>query len=178
MVLLIFCLVFRSIKLALICFIPNLFPILLTFGVMGLLGIPLNVGTVTVGVVILGLAVDDTIHFMYFFKRTGSVKKSLEHVSSAVSLTSLLLILGFSSLLLANLKPTQNFGLLVAVGIFGAWIADILLLPALLNRFNSKPNTWQSKLENLHEGHRWTYGVGESLESFQAMRHLAHLISP
>ena len=136
-------LVFGSIKTGLIGMIPNISPALAVGGIMGFAGIPLDMITVTIMPMLLGLAVDDTIHFINHsqleFGRTGSYRETTRRVfftvGTALFLTSLVLILSFSAYLFSVAKVYINLGILVASGILAALLADYFMTPVLLNRF-------------------------------------------
>lgn len=129
-----------SIRLGLLAMIPNLFPIILTLGLMGWAGIPLEMFSLLIGSVALGLAVDDTIHFMHGFRRgyahTGDVRESvrgtLRTTGQALLFTSIVLSLGFFIYVLSDLQNLSNFGILTAFAIVMAFLADVLLAPALM----------------------------------------------
>lgn len=130
----------RDLRLALLSVLPNVFPMLLTAAALGALGEDLQITNVVSFTVALGLAVDDTIHFMVRYleehRRGGSraeaIGRTLEGAGRAIVLTSLLLVVGFGVLALSELASTRWFGLLTAVTLTGALLADLLLLPALL----------------------------------------------
>ncbi|MEP0546333.1 MAG: MMPL family transporter [Rhodothermales bacterium] len=135
--LLAFCL--RDLRLALLAVPVNLFPILIMFGTMGWLGIPLDVATATVAAILLGVAVDDTIHLLYHVRGARATAGTREALFSAargagraVVLTSLILAVGFSVLMLASVSTVFYFGLLTAVAAVGALVGDLVLLPLLL----------------------------------------------
>ncbi|MFK7897777.1 MAG: RND family transporter [Myxococcota bacterium] len=129
-----------SFRLGLIAMIPNLFPIVLTLGLMGWAGIPLEMFSLLIGSVALGLAVDDTIHFMHGFRRgyarTGdvelSVRETLQTTGQALLFTSIILSLGFFIYVFSDLSNLSNFGILTAFAIVMAFLADVLLAPALM----------------------------------------------
>ncbi|WP_051822333.1 efflux RND transporter permease subunit [Desulfonatronum thiodismutans] len=137
--------VFGSLKTGLIAMVPNLAPVLAVGGVMGFAGIPLDMMTVTVIPMLLGLAVDDTIHFTNHsqleFERTGSYPESTRRVFATVGvtllLTSLVLILTFSAYLTSAANVFVNMGFLVAVGILAALAADFFMTPVLLRWFKA-----------------------------------------
>ncbi len=136
-------LVFGSLKTGLIAMIPNVSPALVVGGVMGYANIPLDMMTVTIMPMLLGLAVDDTIHFINHaqleFSRTGSYRKSTSRVFTAVGsalfLTSLVLILGFSAYLVSVTNVFFNMGLLIGIGILTALVVDYFVTPILLAWF-------------------------------------------
>jgi predicted RND superfamily exporter protein len=107
---------------------------------MGLLDIPLNTGTALVSTVALGIAVDDTIHFLTDYLRNRrsslsvqeSVQASILSKGTGMVASSLVLVIGFGVLMLGSFVPTAYFGLLCAVIMVSAILGDILLLPAIL----------------------------------------------
>jgi predicted RND superfamily exporter protein len=129
-----------SIRLGLIAMIPNLFPIVLTLGLMGWVGIPIEMFSLLIGSVALGLAVDDTIHFMHGFRRgyasTGdvadAVRSTLRTTGQALLFTSIVLSVGFFIYALSDLSNLRNFGTMTAFAIVMAFVADVLLAPVLL----------------------------------------------
>jgi len=129
-----------SLRVGLISMIPNLLPIILTLGVMGWLGFPLNLFTMLIGSIAIGLAVDDTVHFMHNFRRyygeTGdardSVRRTLHTAGRAMLVTSIVLALGFANYMFAEMQTFFYFGLLTAITIIVALLADFLLAPALM----------------------------------------------
>jgi predicted RND superfamily exporter protein len=119
---------------------PNLAPILLTLGLMGWLGIPLDMSTMLIGGIILGLAVDDTIHFMNRFNRhyeqtgdaPGAVRETLETTGTAMLFTSVVLTAGFLVFAFAYTTNIVTFGLLCGFATAAAFVADVTLGPALM----------------------------------------------
>ena len=132
--------VFRSIKMGLISVVPNLTPLMVTFGYMGATGVNLNTTTVIIFAISLGLAVDDTIHFLARFKEElpqhDTVYEALLYTyygaGRAILLTSVLLLAGLGVLTMSTFIPTQQFGKLTAFTILGAVFGDLLLLPPIL----------------------------------------------
>ena len=129
------------IRVGLLSMVPNLLPVIAILGVMGLCGVPLDASNIVIGSLIIGLAVDDTIHFMHRFQRdfdqTGdvgeAVRRTLSTTGSALLFTSLVLSSGFLVMAgLASMANTVVFGLIAALGIVTAFVADILVAPALL----------------------------------------------
>lgn len=129
-----------SIRLALISLIPNALPIFLMFGVMGWTGIPLDTATSIVAGLALGIAVDDTIHFLTRFRcelRTtpnyrDALARTTRSVGRAIVSTSVILTVGFSVLLLGSFQGTVYLGLLTGLTMAFAVASDLVLLPALL----------------------------------------------
>ena len=134
-------LVFGNIKTGLIGMIPNISPALAVGGIMGFAHIPLDMMTVTTIPMLLGLAVDDTIHFINHsqleYERTGSYPESIRRVFMSVGiallLTSLVLISCFCAYLASVARVFVNMGILVAVGILAALAADYFITPVMLN---------------------------------------------
>ncbi len=131
---------FRSMALATLGLLPNVLPCLAVYGAMGALGRPLSVGSAMIGSVMLGLVVDDTIHFLHAYSgsrrlgrgRATSVARALRRAGRAITRTSAVLACGFLAGLLGSLETTREFGALAAATVVIAWFADVLLLPALL----------------------------------------------
>ena len=127
-------------KMGIIAMIPNLGPILIVMGIMGWVGIPLDMFTMLIASVAIGLAVDDTVHFMYNFKRyyteSGDVRDAVGHTlhtaGRAMLTTSIVLSIGFFIFLFASMVNVFNFGLLTGMAIILALIGDFFLAPALM----------------------------------------------
>lgn len=147
MLMLMFLILFRSLKIALIALFPNLFSAGAVLGVMGWLNIPLDMMTITIAAISIGIAVDDTIHYIYRFRE--EIKKDNDYcktmhrchgsIGHAMYYTSVTIIIGFSVLMLSNFFPTIYFGLFTGLAMFIALIAALTLLPQLLVLF--KPFT-------------------------------------
>ena len=133
--------VFGSLRVGLVAMIPNVYPVVITFGVMGLGGIPLDTDTLLIAPMLIGIAVDDTIHFVShyraFMAETGSmrtaIRSTLEEVGQAITFTSVILVFGFLILLASNHQGMAHFGFLIAIAFGTAVLADLFLLPALLS---------------------------------------------
>ena len=130
-----------SLRLGIVSMVPNLLPVGITLGMMGWLDIPIDPSNVIIGSIIIGLAVDDTIHLMHRFQGDfaenadvrASIRSTLSTTGSALLFTSLVLTLGFIVLAIGgSMKNTVTFGYLSAFGISIAFIADILMCPALI----------------------------------------------
>jgi hypothetical protein len=134
------CFIFRSFRTGLLSMVPNVWPILLTLGGMGWLGIPLDYNKVMIATVAMGIAVDDTIHFVsryhHEFNESGSYAEALAaamtDVGHAVFVTSLVLVLGFLVNVFSVLDASAESGVLLAATIAIALLADLLLTPALV----------------------------------------------
>jgi uncharacterized protein len=136
----------RNVLLTIISMIPNIFPIFITLGVMGVLDIPFDVATVMIGSVTLGIVVDDTTHYMIWFRRNmvkgmshrDAIVQTFRDVGKPTFITSLVLCLGFGVLVLGSIRPTQYFGILSAFAMLIAPFGDYLMLPALILIFKPK----------------------------------------
>ncbi|MEJ2414725.1 MAG: MMPL family transporter [Sulfurimonas sp.] len=127
-------------RLGLISMIPNLTPVIIGLSLMYIYNIPLDMFTLLIGSIAIGLAVDDTIHFMHNFKRyylkTGdaiaAVEKTFYTTGKAMVITTIVLSLGFYAYMFGKMESVQNFGFLTGSVIILALIADLLLAPALM----------------------------------------------
>jgi predicted RND superfamily exporter protein len=146
-VFLMFFALFRSLKLTLIALTVNIIPIAMVFGFMGWLNIPLDIMTITIAAIALGIGVDDTIHYIHRFKVEFAkdnfyyftMHRTNTSIGNAMYYTSLTVIIGFSILTLSNLIPTIYFGILTMLVMAAALISNLILLPKLLLLF--KPLT-------------------------------------
>jgi len=137
-------LVLRSIRLAILSMVPNLLPIVVMLGVMGWTDLPLNEGTIMTASIAIGIAVDDTIHFLVRYRAEmagGPAQanlRTLEAVGRAVVTTSAVLTAGFLVTTLASFNAPIYFGLLSTVTIMTALLADLFVLPVLLMIFQRR----------------------------------------
>lgn len=137
---LMFLALFRSLKVAVIAIIANVIPVGMIFGFMGWMDIPLDMMTITIAAISIGIAVDDTIHYIYryslLYNRSNDAKGSMfrahKSIGTAMFYTSTIIMIGFCILVLSNFLPTIYFGLLTMIAMFMAIVADLLLLPVLL----------------------------------------------
>jgi len=142
-IMLMFMVLFRSWKMAIIAIVPNLLSAGVVLSVMGWAGIPLDMMTITIAAITIGIAVDDTIHYIHRFteefKEVGQYQQAVENchasIGKAVYYTSLTVIVGFSILALSNFIPTIYFGLLTGLAMLIALILVLTLLPKLLMVF-------------------------------------------
>jgi len=140
-------LVVGDIRIGLISMIPNLFPIIGIIGIAGFLKVPFSLFIMLIGNIVIGLAVDDTIHFMYNFKLyyfqgnscQKSVEKTLLTSGRAMLLTSMILCSGFFVYMFSSLYHLKDFGMLAGFAVLLALIADFFLTPALMTVFYSHP---------------------------------------
>jgi predicted RND superfamily exporter protein len=142
-IMLMFLVLFRSLKIAFICIIPNAIAAVFVLGIMGWLGIPLDIMTITIAAISVGIGVDNTIHYMHRFKREfprfGNYRDTMffchNSIGRAMYFTSMTIIAGFSILALSNFIPTIVFGLLTSLAMLVALIGSLTLLPQLLITF-------------------------------------------
>ncbi len=135
-----FLILFRSVKVAVIAVFPNLLSIAVVLGMLGWLGIPLDMMTITIAAISVGIAVDDTIHYIHRFKTEilagrdylTAMHNSHGSIGYAMYYTSVTIVLGFSILALSNFIPTIIFGLLTGLAMLIALIASLTLLPRLI----------------------------------------------
>ena len=138
--LIMFLFLFRSVKIALIALFPNLLSAGAVLGVMGWMDIPLDMMTITIAAISIGIAVDNTIHYIHRFREEigidgdyyGSLHRCHNSIGHAMFYTSMIIIVGFSILILSNFWPTIYFGLFTGLAMFIALIASLTLLPQLL----------------------------------------------
>jgi predicted RND superfamily exporter protein len=142
-IMLMFAILFRNLKMAIIAIIPNLFAPALMLGLMGWLKIPLDMMTITIAAISIGIAVDDTIHYIHrltseFHKDHdywAAVNRSHASIGHAMYYTTITITLGFSILALSNFIPSIYFGLLTGFAMLTALLAALTLLPLLIIRF-------------------------------------------
>ena len=135
-----FIILFRNIKLSLIGVVPNFIAAFFILGIIGLLGIPLDMMTITIAAITIGIAVDNSIHYIYRFKEEFSkikdysktLKKCHSTVGVAILNTSITIVFGFSILVLSKFIPTIYFGLFTGIAMLLAMISVLTLLPALI----------------------------------------------
>ncbi|MDX1474184.1 MAG: MMPL family transporter [Reinekea sp.] len=142
----IFMLVFRSVKYGIVCLVPSILPILTVGGLIALLGVNVDLGTMIVGAMTMGIAVDDTIHFMNRYlgaRKEGassreSVSIAISEAGRAIIFSTIILVLGFSALTLGSFVPIIHVGLFAAGIMFLALIFDLFILPAFLYAVDRK----------------------------------------
>ena len=135
-----FLVLFKNLKVALIAIIVNTTPVGVIFGFMGWMDIPLDMMTITIAAISIGIAVDNTIHYIHRFRleytTTNDLKVSMfnahKSIGTAMFYTSMIIMIGFSILILSNFIPTIYFGILTMLAMFMAILSDLLLLPVLL----------------------------------------------
>lgn len=131
---------FRNFGLALIALLPNVLPILLLLGAMGLAGIPVNIGTAMIASVSVGLTIDSSIHYLAGYRAARNAGRSVNvaleetgrHVGVALVFATLALSAGFSVLAISHFVPLIYFGMLVSLAMIGGLLGNLLLLPAFI----------------------------------------------
>ena len=140
---LMFMVLFKSVMLSIIGIIPNLLAATFVLGLMGLINLPLDMMTITIAAIAIGIAVDNSIHYIYRFREEYestkdyklSLYKSHNSIGRAIFFTSITIIFGFSILVLSNFVPTIIFGLLTGLAMLVALLAVLTLLPKLIISF-------------------------------------------
>ncbi len=135
-----FFILFKNIKLSLIGVVPNLIAAFFILGIIGIVKIPLDMMTITIAAITIGIAVDNSIHYIYRFKEEFkkinnyklTLKKCHSTVGVAILNTSITIVFGFSILVLSNFIPTIYFGIFTGIAMLLAMISVLTLLPALL----------------------------------------------
>lgn len=136
---------FQSRKLGFIAILPNLFPLIVMYGLMGFLGIPLDVDSLIVAPLMIGIVVDDTVHFLTHYRaaviKHGDIIKAIQsafrEVGQAITFTTIILATSFLAFAWLDHQGLKHFGQLSALAITSALIADLFLLPALLVLFKA-----------------------------------------
>lgn len=142
-ILLMFVVLFRRVYLAVLAVVPNIFSALVILGLMGWLDIPLDMMTITIAAITIGIAVDDTIHYIHRFKSEFELNPDYEQniirchesIGRAIYYTSITITIGFSILTLSVFIPTINFGLLTGLAMILALMGNLFLLPQLILLF-------------------------------------------
>ncbi len=137
---LMFIILFKNIKLSLIGVIPNFIAAFFILGIIGLLGIPLDMMTITIAAITIGIAVDNSIHYIYRFKEEFTISKDYNKtidlchstVGKAILNTSITIVFGFSILVLSKFIPTIYFGIFTGIAMLLAMVSVLTLLPSLI----------------------------------------------
>ena len=141
-------LIFKRLKILWILLLPNLLPVILVIGMMGWLRLTIDMGVAIAGAIIIGVAVDDTIHFLikYFDARKRGLNMAdtfdevLHYAGRAILFTTIVLSLSFSMFVFSTFTPNQNFGMVTASALVIALLIDLIYLPALLSVLDKKHN--------------------------------------
>ncbi len=151
-------LIFTSFKAGFIAMLPNIMPVLIYFGILGYSGISLNVTTGLIACIVIGIAVDDTIHIFAQFnklaKQTANVDTgiimALKTVGRPVTYSTIALCSGFACLIFSEMRTQIEFGLLAAVTLFFGWVSDVTLTPAIAGKMKIV-TLWELLALNLGE---------------------------
>ena len=142
-ILIMFIILFKAIKLSIATIIPNMVAAGLILGLMGWVGIPLDIMTITIAAISIGIGVDDSIHYVHRFREEfaidgdywAAIKRCHSSIGHALYYTTVTVVLGFSILSLSNFIPTIYFGLLSGLAMMTALLANLMLLPVLIAKF-------------------------------------------
>ena len=142
-IMLMFLILFRNVELSLIGVVPNFIAAFFILGIIGLMEIPLDMMTITIAAITIGIAVDNSIHYIYRFKeeylKIGNYNKTIKKCHSSVGVailnTSITIVFGFSILVLSNFIPTIYFGVFTGIAMLLAMTSVLTLLPALIILF-------------------------------------------
>ena len=140
MIFIMFTIIFRSFLVAIIALIPNLFPSLLILGIMGYFSITLDLMTITIAAITIGIGIDNAIHYIYRFKKELrvdgdyllSIYRTHQSIGRALLYTSCTVAVGFSVLVFSNFIPSITFGVLTSVAMLVAFLSNMTILPKLL----------------------------------------------
>jgi predicted RND superfamily exporter protein len=132
----------RDVRLVLIGLVPNLLPIFVLLGTLGWLGIPINMGVAMIAAVSIGLSVDSSIHYLWAVVRQGqefavdgesrAIEWAQQRIGTALTYSTVALVVGFVSLTSSQFVPTIYFGGLVSAAMVGGLLGNVVLLPAML----------------------------------------------
>ena len=147
-VFLMFLFIFRSISISVLAIIPNMLPSLFILGIMGLANIPLDIMTITIAAIAIGIGVDNAIHYIHRFKAElikdndyrAAMYRSHDSIGLAILFTAVTVAIGFSVLILSNFIPSIYFGVFTAIAMLSAFIVNLTLLPKLILIFKPKMN--------------------------------------
>lgn len=145
---LMFIVLFRSVKLALITIVPNVFSAAVVLGIMGVFRIPLDLMTITIAAISVGIAVDNSIHFIHRYKdemankadNLAAIDSATNNVGQAMFYTTIVITAGFLIMVFSNFVPTMYFGVLTGIAMVTALIANLVMLPVLVARFQPLKN--------------------------------------
>ena len=149
-----FVIIFRSFSYALIAIVVNLIPLCACFGIMGVAGIPLDIMSITIAAISIGIGVDDVIHYIYRYKRefarlsdeAAAIRASHASIGYAMYYTSFAIILGFSVMMMSNFWPTIYFGMLICLVMSLLLLGALIILPSLImSRKGLKSSLFKAK---------------------------------
>lgn len=179
-ILILICIIFKSVRMGIFAAVPNLFPVVVVYGTMGFLGIELSTTTAMISSIVIGLVVDASIHFLYRFRiefhsrrhYLGALHNTFRTVSPALILSTAILSVGFLSSVFGNFLPTLYFGLLTSLSLGLSLISALVILPVLLVIFKpfGKQKLFVSSKDRFHAAvHRPVEeGAGDSVSAGSA----------
>jgi hypothetical protein len=139
-----FLILFRSLKYAFVGTLVNIIPIGTVFLLLGFLKIPLDMMTITIASISMGIAVDNTVHYLFKYRKErilqpviNAIKETNKTIGQAILYTTITIVLGFLVMLYSEFIPTVNFAILTSSAIFMAFLSNLLLLPVLLKKLDS-----------------------------------------
>ncbi len=146
MIFIMFLFIFKSFSLSILAIIPNILPSVFILGIMGLMNIPLDLMTITISAIAIGIGVDDAIHYIHRFKTEfkkdqdylATMYRSHNSIGLAMFYTSITITLGFLILILSNFIPSIYFGVFTAIAMLSALLVNLTLLPKLILIFKPK----------------------------------------
>ena len=138
-----FIFLFGSLKQAVITIIPNVFSAAVVLGIMGVFSIPLDLMTITIAAISVGIAVDNSIHLIHRLRDeykdsenyTESISAATNNVGQAMFYTTLVITAGFMIMVFSNFVPTTYFGILTGIAMVAALVANLVMLPMLVSKF-------------------------------------------
>ncbi len=142
-IMLTFAILLRSLKVALIAIVPNIIPALFVLGLLGLLGVPLDIMTITIAAIAVGIGVDDTIHYVHRYEEEwrvdhdyrAALHRAHDSIGRAMYYTTMTITIGFLVMVLSSFIPTVYFGVFTAIAMVSALLTDITVLPMLFRVF-------------------------------------------
>ena len=142
--------IFRNFRMVPLFIIPNILPIILVVGVMSWLGMTIDIGVAISGAIIIGVAVDDTIHFLVKYREArrknynfkDSLTYIMQYAGSAIIFTTIILSISFTIFSFSQFIPNVNFGIVTAIALIIAVIVDLVMLPAILSRYDGKDKSF------------------------------------
>jgi len=148
--------IFKSIKMIPLFIIPNILPIILVMGVMGWLGISIDIGVAISGAIIIGVAVDDTIHFLIKYREAREKGYSLhdtlvyimKYAGTSIIFTTIILSSAFMIFAFSQFNPNVHFGIVTAIALLIAVLVDLFMLPALLTYYDRRNINFIERKEN------------------------------
>ena len=148
--------IFKSLKMIPLFIIPNVLPIILVMGVMGWLGISIDIGVAISGAIIIGVAVDDTIHFLIKYKEArekgydfhSAMIYVMQHAGVSIIFTTIILSIAFMIFSFSQFNPNVHFGIVTSIALVLAVIVDLLLLPAMLSLYDGKQISFIKRKNN------------------------------